>query len=63
MEYCTPLVITYFAINWCFCVNFVFHQKSDEPIPLENQPHTAPKEEKVRLNLKPNPLFGSLQSY
>ena len=52
MEYCTPLVITYFAINWCFCVNFVFHQKSDEPIPLENQPHTAPKEEKSAVKFE-----------
>ena len=52
MEYCTPLVITYFAINWCFCVNFVFHQKSDEPIPLENQPHTAPKEGKSAVKFE-----------
>ena len=53
MEYGTPLVIAYFAINWCFCVDFVFHQKSeDEPKPLENQPHTAPKEEKSAVKFE-----------
>ena len=26
-------------------------KKSDEPIPLENQPHTAPKEEKSAVKI------------
>lgn len=64
MEYGTTLAIAYFVINWGFCINLFSTKKSEgEPKQLENQPHRAPKEEKVRSNLKPNPPFGSLLFY
>ena len=55
MEYRTPLVITYFAIIGAFALILFSTKKSeDAPKPLENQPHTAPKEEKSAVKFVPH---------
>ena len=53
MEYSTTLAIAYFVINWGFALILFSTKKSEgEPKQLENQPHSAPKEEKSAVKFE-----------